>query len=188
MYQFLVWKKSLIVVSIFSLVALTGCNQLLDQIQKEAGKNEADAKSSNEGSDVEGAQAANQTYKEIPFTPINWVMGAPDRQPQGGVWIYTKEEHPGSLDNSSHDWEKKDMLLVQIKEKKYYGYKMEITALQVIKPDVIRIVVKLNKGTTSSSTEGEAARRYAELDKGAIDPKKMKFIVETETGERLNQN
>ncbi|SFJ10862.1 hypothetical protein [Thermoflavimicrobium dichotomicum] len=196
--NFLQLGKKLFVVSLVS-VLLTGCSTLLNlasdnkdskntssKTESSAQKANADSGDSNNNNSESEGKKANETYEEIAYQPINWLMGAPKRQPHGGVWIYTKEKHPGSLENSSLDFNKNDYLLVQISDKKYFGYDMDVTALQIIKPDLIRIVVRLEKDSSSTSSEPLAPRRYLEIKKGAIDPDKMKFIVETEQGEKLS--
>lgn len=163
-------------VLIISMV--TGCGTSSNADGEKPDQQQEQAK---ESADISSAQSAQKTYPEIPFTLINWMNGVPDRQPQGGVWIYTKEQHPAMFEETL-DWDTNDMLLVQLKDPKFIGKSMDITALQVIKPDLIRILVKFE----DDGVDGEAARRYAEIKKGAIDPQKAKFIIETADGQKIN--
>ncbi|OYD07494.1 hypothetical protein [Paludifilum halophilum] len=165
----------------FMIFLLTGCAALMSDEGKDEEKKGEEAKAEEkkeENEEIEGAQAANETFEEIEFQPINWIMGAPDRQPKGGFWVYTKEKHPGNI-SDSFDWDQNDVLLVQISDKKHYGKKLVPKALQVLDDDVVKVVVKLDE----DGSEGKAPRRYIKVDKGALDGKK--FIVETQDGERL---
>ena len=130
--------------------------------------------------DLSEAQSAQETYEEISFTLINWKEGAPERQPQGGVWVYTKEKHPAMFQETI-DWNSKDMLLVQIEDKKYLGKGLKIKALQIIQPGVTRILVEFEG---EGGEVGEAPRRYAEIPKGSIDPEN-KFIIQTVDGQTI---
>jgi hypothetical protein len=71
-------------------------------------------------------------------------------------------------------------LLIQIGDKKYLGNGMDVTALQKVSNDVVKIVVRFDDYFGES---GQDPRRYLFVKKGSLDNKK--FIVETENGERL---
>ncbi|MFC4076378.1 hypothetical protein [Salinithrix halophila] len=171
------------------MMILAGCSLLLSQADKKSGNQEVqseekkDTGKSKEDDGVEGAQSVNESYEEIPFQAVNWIGGSPDRQARGGIWVYTKEKHPGNIDDS-FDWDNEDVLLVQVSDKEYEGYEMNPKGLQFLDNDVIRVVVQLKKDDLSS--KDEAPRRYIKVEKGSLDGKK--FIVETEEGDRLKTN
>jgi hypothetical protein len=71
-------------------------------------------------------------------------------------------------------------LLIQIGDKKYSGKGMDVTALQKISDDVVKIVVKFDD---YSGESGQDSRRYLFVKKGSLGNKK--FIIETENGKRL---
>jgi hypothetical protein len=182
-------KKLIILVS-FALMSslLSGCGQLLSAVSNppkdsKASENTSDTKGQDgqNQEDVEGATAPQETYQEIKFQPINWINGAPDPQPTPGVWVYTKEKHPGNLEDS-FTWDEEDVLLVQIGNPEYEGYEMTPTNLQIIKPDVVRVVVKLEKDEFQTE-EKEPARVYMTVKRGSLDGKK--FIVVDQNGKKL---
>jgi hypothetical protein len=130
--------------------------------------------------DLSEAQPAQETYEEIPFTLINWKEGEPERQPHGGVWVYTKEKHPAMFEDTL-DWNNKDMLLVQIKDESYMGKGLKIKALQKIRPKVTRILVEFDE---EGGKAGKAPRRYAEIPKGSIGPQNQ-FVIQTVDGKTI---
>ena len=67
------------------------------------------------------------------------------------------------------------MLLVQASSPKYDKYSLKVRKLQVIKSDVVKIVVKLEE-----DNDDKPAHEYISLNRGDLDG--MKFIVETTDG------
>lgn len=131
--------------------------------------------------DLVEAVETSPVYPEVTFQNINWFWGSPDRQPTGGIWVYTSETIPSGYETTV-DWETKDLLLVQINDPKYIGHSMEFKALQKVDDDVVKIVVGLKPDDTK--TDKEVARRYASVDKGELEGKK--FLVETVEGDKVN--
>ncbi|EGK11020.1 hypothetical protein ACFQ49_06480 [Kroppenstedtia eburnea] len=146
------------------LVFSSGCGLLV------ADKGEKEKKTKEEEID---AVEPSETFEEVEFKHINWFMGAPDPEEHGGIWLYNKEKHPGELDNNS--WESNDMLLVQASSPKYDKYSLKVKKLQVIKSDVVKIVVKLEEDNND-----KPAHEYISLKRGDLDGKK--FVVETTDG------
>ncbi|WP_025026319.1 hypothetical protein [Caldalkalibacillus mannanilyticus] len=143
--------------------------------QKENGEDEASASNKL----IEAAKKANTVNPEIKFREINWMMGAPKRQPTGGIWIFSGENHPQEISNS-FNWETKDVLLIQISNEEYKGYGLDIRSLQILNDEVINVLVELS----APDDEKELApRRYIEVDKGALDGKLL--VISTHDGEIL---
>ncbi len=132
-------------------------------------------------SDLIEAVETSPVYPEITFQNINWFWGSPDRQPTGGIWVYTSETIPSGYE-STVDWETKDLLLVQVNDPKYIDHSMDFKALQKIDDDIVKIVVSLKQDDTK--TDKEVARRYASVDKGELEGKK--FLVETVEGDKVD--
>lgn len=144
--------------------------------QKESGEDEASPASNKL---IEAAKKANTVNPEIKFREINWMMGAPKRQPTGGIWIFSGENHPQEISNS-FNWETKDVLLIQISNEEYKGYGLNIRSLQILNDEVINVLVELS----APDDEKELApRRYIEVDKGTLDGKLL--VISTHDGEIL---
>ncbi|MGF7087627.1 hypothetical protein JOD24_001463 [Kroppenstedtia sanguinis] len=158
--------KRFAILLVFSVlwVFSSGCGLLVDD------KEEKEKKPKEEKVD---AVEPSETFEEVEFQHINWFMGAPDPEEHGGIWLYNEEKHPGELDNNS--WESNDMLLVQASSPKYDKYSLKVKKLQVVKPDVVKIVVKLEE-----EDDDKPAHEYISLKKGDLDDKK--FVVETTDG------
>ncbi len=146
----------------------------------ESASSENEKESYDESDLVEAVETA-PVYPEISLQNINWFYGSPDRQPNGGIWVYTSETIPSGYENTV-DWESKDLLLVQVNDPQYIDHEMKIKALQVIEDDVVKIVVSIEPD--KYSTDKEVARRYASVDKGQLEGKK--FLVETVEGEKVD--
>lgn len=142
--------------------------------------NEESEESYNEADLIEAVETG-PVYPEVDFQNINWFFGSPDRQPNGGIWVYTAETIPSGFDDTV-DWETKDLLLVQVNDPKYVDHEMEFKALQILEDDVVKIVVSLEPDEFSSNKE--VARRYASVEKGQLEGKK--FIVETVESDKVD--
>ncbi|PTM57532.1 hypothetical protein [Desmospora activa] len=170
------------------MALLSGCGLLLgadkgsdEGKQDDQAKEETEEEKKKEDDEYAEAQESNETYEEIKFRPISWIGGAPDRQGKGGIWVYNESKHPGNFPDS-FDWSEEDVLLIQINESQYKGKKLNVRGLQKVRDDVVRIVVNLEEDGTGD----DAPRLYLKVDKGALDD--MKFVVETEDGEKVNTN
>lgn len=124
-----------------------------------------------------------ETFEEIAFQNVNWFYGSPKRQPKGGIWVFTAEKHPSEIDGT-FDWEKEDVLLVQVNDPAYINHGMTIKALQMIDDKTVKIVVSLE----AEETEGDKVpRRYVTVEKDALTGKN--FLLEDEkTGEAIKLN
>lgn len=143
--------------------------------QKEAEETEAKEES--------GVYAAEETFEEIAFQNVNWFFGSPERQPKGGIWVFNAEKHAGEL-AETFEWEKEDVLLVQVNDPAYINHEMTIKRLQLIDDKTIKIVVSL----VEEETEGDKVpRRYVTVEKDALTGKN--FLLENEkTGEAIKLN
>lgn len=184
-----------------ALLVLSGCSsnekdeqsENVDQTDIETEKEEKETDISSEKNQEESkdesydeselieAVETEQVYPEIPFQNINWFFGSPDRQPNGGIWVYTSETIPSGYEDTI-DWELNDLLLVQVNDPKYIDHELEIKALQILDDNVVKIVVSIEPD--EYSTDKKAARRYASVEKGQLQGKK--FLVETVEGEKVD--
>lgn len=170
------------------MALLSGCGLLLgadkgsdEEKQSDQTEEKKEEEEKKEDDEYAEAQESNETFEEVKFQPINWIGGAPDRQGKGGIWVYNESKHPGDFPDS-FNWDEEDVLLIQINDSKYMGKKLNVRGLQKVRDDVVRIVVNLNEDATSDN----APRRYLKVEKGTLDD--MKFVVETEDGEKVNTN
>nr|WP_106781049.1 hypothetical protein [Lysinibacillus timonensis] len=185
-----------VTLTILILVGCSSSNNTEAQNNKDnetvEAENNKDNKENDENTETEDEQSIDDSdlieavetapvYPEVSFQNINWFFGSPDRQPTGGIWVYTSETIPSGFDNTV-DWETEDLLLVQINDPKYVDHDMEYKALQVIDDNVVKIVVSLE--ADESSTDKEPARRYASVEKGELVGKK--FLVETVEGDKID--
>jgi hypothetical protein len=121
------------------------------------------------------AKPANQAFPEIAFQPVIWMGGGPTAPAGGGVWVYTKDQHPANI--ASIDWDRKDLLPVQLPTERYPGYKLEVTALQPIAADAVRIVCRLTPPITNNSVDMQRhPRTYVVIDAGAIAGKRFVIV------------
>jgi hypothetical protein len=158
-----------------SLLLLSGCSFYANDPARQ--EKEIEQKAEQVGKQIVKAK------EEIPFTQIYWEGEQPQPKKKGGVYLYTKENHPIEID-SSFDWDKSVAVLVQINDPKYRGYEMDVQALKIVQPDVIKIVVKLIKGKETGNPKDVPAFRYLELDKDQVKPGLTRFIVETDNGQK----
>jgi len=149
----------------------TGCNLFAEESKAPAPKK----------------QVKKETVKKLPITPIEWTNGLPAPQKTGGVYLFTKQNHPLEMAYSFH-WNKNDALLVQINASHARGHELDVLAVEQLKPDRIRIVVKLTPGKDAGNPKAAPASRYVELKRGVIQRQDMTFVVVDEKGEEVPLN
>ncbi len=164
-------KRFLILLFAFSFVLLSvGCgNEKNADTEKEKEEKAAE--------ETAGAVEPDQSYQEIEFERINWILGAPGTESTGGIWLYTKEKHPADLDDQ--DWDHKDMLYIQASRNDYEHKDFFIKKIQVISDDVIKIIVGWEKDIGREAPP----RDWAQVETGLLQGKK--FIVEDSAGEKV---
>ncbi|MBS7531675.1 hypothetical protein IC619_014415 [Hazenella sp. IB182353] len=198
-------------VLLLSLI-VSGCSFAPDL----SAKKEKDATSASEGTEaanseeIEGAQEATE-YKEQPkFAKLNITSaenrGYSDKAHKipramgGGLWYYTESSKPGYLEHyQTEEHHQKewlgDVVHIQISDKEYYGYKATPLAIEIINEKNARIVLSLQKnagdcGSWSTdpceASKKEPARVFIAVEKDKLKGKK--FIIETDTGEKLSTN
>ncbi|SFI94755.1 hypothetical protein [Thermoflavimicrobium dichotomicum] len=106
----------------------------------------------------------------------------PPRQPTGGIWFYTKEDHPGDIARE-FNWDTTDVLHFQISDPKYIGYLPEPTKVEIVNGNSVRITVKMVYDADYAKYK-MAPRRYLEIPRGIIN-KTMQMFVVSNTGEPL---
>lgn len=189
--------KYLLSILSLTLLVLSGCSSDESEVQseevdqtdvetneqeKETNKSsEKDEEASYDENELIEAVETEQVYPEVSFQNINWFFGSPDRQPNGGIWVYTSETIPSGYEDTI-DWESNDMLLVQVNDAQYIDHEMEIKALQILDDNVVKIVVTIEPDEYSSNKE--PTRRYASVEKGQLEGKK--FLVETVEGDKVD--
>lgn len=166
---------------IASLLVLTtllaGCG-IGSKSKASSSNSEASASKSENKETSKGQNAptvtAKDTFPEITFNRIRWYSREPAPQKTGGVWVYTKDKHPGNMSDSL-DFEKNDVVLVQISDTAYKGYEMEPVGVQVMDNDVIRFVLRPIK-PEKDEPDAEAARCWISVEKGKLDGKKFQVV------------
>lgn len=188
----------LIFFSLLVLVITAGCSKEKEETKKEViaeskenggekeQNNEKQAEAENketESKEEAEVYVAEETFEEIAFQNVNWFFGSPERQPKGGIWVFTEEKHAGELDET-FEWEKEDVLLVQVNDPAYINHEMTIKGLQIIDEKTVKIVVSLD----SKEAEGDTVpRRYVTVEKDTLIGKG--FLLEDEkTGEAIKLN
>lgn len=138
-----------------------------------------------DGEQEAGAVTPSDGKNEIEFTRINWMFGAPDRQPEPGVWLYTEDDHPDQYADT-FDFTENDYLLWQIGDEKYKGYVLRTARLIEEDSDVVKIVVRIHDEPDSDQAkeDDKMPRQYLKVPKGALEGKS--FTIETEDGEPLS--
>ncbi|WP_102275422.1 hypothetical protein [Cytobacillus massiliigabonensis] len=150
--------------------------------KKEKQQEETEEKAAEAKEDAE-VYVAEQTFEEIAFQNVNWFFGSPERQPKGGIWVFTAEKHAGEL-KETFDWEKEDVLLVQVNDPAYVNHAMTIKGLQIVDDKTVKIVVSLEAEETESD---KVPRRYVTVEKNSLTGKN--FLLEDEkTGEAIKLN
>ncbi|MDR6227045.1 hypothetical protein [Desmospora profundinema] len=180
------------------LLVLSGCGLLT---QAGDSKGETNSSKTEEGTSDENSeeseevgQAANVTGEQPWFAQIrfrySWEYGVVPRASTGGIWYYTEEKHPGTLDNLKDqeiDWGKVDILHIQLANKEYYGHEIEVLSIEYAEGDLVKVTVRLKPDEDGyQAEENDAARVFIKVEKGSLENKK--FIVQTDEGEKLNTN
>ena len=169
-------KRVLLLLLVFSFALMSaGCGMLEKMV--DAGKGKGDKASEESSEAAAEAIEPNEAFKEIEFQRINWIGGAPAVEQQSGIWVYTKDKHPADL--GDQDWDHEDILYVQASGSEYEHWDFNITKLQVISDDVVKIVVAWEKDIGRD----EPPRDWAKVEKGVLDGKK--FIVEDTRGKKV---
>lgn len=134
--------------------------------------------SEQENEETTGAVMPKSASETISFNQVTWFGGAPKRELNGGVWYYTASDHPEKYDDT-FEWEDEDVLLWQISDEEYRGYNSNTEQLKVMDNDVVKIIVKLDEGSSDNMP-----RNFLTVGKGSLEGKG--FIIETVDGERLS--
>lgn len=128
-------------------------------------------------------------FEQIRFK-YSWEYDVVPRASTGGIWYYTEEKHPGTLDNMDDqdiNWGKEDILHIQLSNKEYYGHEIKVHSIEYVKGDLVKVTVSLKPDEKGyQAKEEDAARVFIKVDKGSLEDKK--FIVETDEGEKLTTN
>lgn len=140
-----------------------------------------------------------EVVEELPMTSIEWTNGLPDPQQKGGVYLFTKQNHPIEI-AYSFQWNQYDVLLVQSNADQVRGHELDVLAVEKVspgvdvveadrlKPNLIRIVVRLTPGKDAGNPNAMPASRYVELKRGLIDMKTTRFEIVNEKGEKVPLN
>jgi len=187
-----------IFLSILILILAAGCTQkkeaskeeeTVKAVEKEEeseqtkGTEEVDATNTEEAVEAEEVYEAEETFEEIAFQNVNWFWGSPERQPKGGIWLFTADKHAGELDET-FEWEKEDVLLVQVNNPTYVNHEMIIKGLQIIDEKTVKIVVSLEAKETD---DDKVPRRDVTVEKGALSGKSF-LLADEKTGEAIKLN
>ncbi|MBD1373117.1 hypothetical protein IC620_12205 [Hazenella sp. IB182357] len=178
-------------VLLLSLI-VSGCSFAPDL----SAKKEKDATSASEGTEaanseeIEGAQAATE-YKEQPwFEKRRTTTNKAPRAMSGGLWVYNLNSYPGYL-GKLVNFEEVDVLHIQLTDKEYYGHILDPLAIEFLNDTTVRVVLSLKKDREGydfqvEAKKNEPARVFIKVEKGKLQGKK--FIIETDTGEKLSIN
>lgn len=121
----------------------------------------------------------DQVYPEIPFDAVSWTPSDFKPRSTGGIFLYTKEKHAGSIDDDfSSDWDEKDILYIQLSTQ-YQGYKLEPLAIQKRGDKLARIVLKLTARDTFGSTD-KPAFTFIKVPRGALAGYSFEVVDESE--------
>lgn len=170
-------RFALLLILSLLLVFSSGCGMLVADKGKDGSEKAEEEEKEKKKEEESDAVEAGETFEEISFQPINWIGSDPDPESHGGIWVYNKEKHPGSMDNNDW-WDTEDMLLVQASSPEYDKYSLEVKKLQLMDSGVVKIVVELE-----DDYNDEPAHEYVSVRRGELDGKK--FIVETTDGKRV---
>ncbi|RAL26786.1 hypothetical protein [Thermoflavimicrobium daqui] len=201
-------KKKLVVLSTFALSMLlfSGCGLLLPggknqpqeqntqgdyQQQNENNNNNSvnqNNDTTNNNSQTVGV-AAKQQGEEIGFRADKYGPTNSSHPPSStpGIRVHTKDKHAGSIESYiKYSWDREDYIEVQVGNEDLKGKKLDVIRVEKKGPDLINIVVKPSDPSFSTPEDKDLpARGYFRVDKGKIDPNKVKFSVTTEDGKAL---
>jgi hypothetical protein len=131
--------------------------------------------------DKEASAPKNPPFK-VPFEYNDW-SDVP-WPAKGGIWYFTKEKHPGNLDTHG-DWDNDDILLIQLSDKKYYGYTLDPISVEIVGPETVKITLDLNhNNSTFGDDQSRPARVFISVARGVL--KYKKFLIVSEEGKKLN--
>ncbi|TCS96679.1 hypothetical protein [Hazenella coriacea] len=97
-------------------------------------------------------------------------------QSTSGVWFYTKEAHPGSI-NRYANWDREDLVYIQFADREYYGYNMAILSVEPIDSSKVQVLVRPSKDRLFQYDQ--PARIILTVPKGSLNSN-IQFQVETE--------
>lgn len=142
----------------------------------------------NEGdSNEEPVEAVSPSEVEdsISFTRVNWMMGAPDRKPNPGVWLYTEDDHPSNKADV-FNFDEYDILLYQVGNEEFLGYVFRAQRIVLEENDVVRVIVREHSEPDENANveDLKMPRQYLQVEKGVLRGKS--FIFETEDGKPLS--
>lgn len=165
----------LIICLIFLLVS--GCGFITTSVEKATEENKSEDTDTNqsESEKKEKIQPVEVKFSDI-WTRMPW-------KSEGGIWLFTKEDHPGNANDLVYSWDEYDVLLIQSGDKKHYGYELKVVSVQLLDAETAKIVVYLNRTNKVGTEDAEPARVFIRVDRGVLQFKK--FIVETEDGNKL---
>jgi hypothetical protein len=110
----------------------------------------------------EASAPQNPPFK-VPFESNDW-SDVP-WPAKGGIWYFTKEKHPGNLDTLV-EWDNDDVLLIQLSDKKYYGYSLDPISVEIVGPETVKITLDLNHNNSSfSDDQSRRCTRSVEVQK-----------------------
>lgn len=125
-------------------------------------------------------QPSEQLYnEEISFQQVNWIGGAPSIHDEAGLWIYTKENHPGTIADN-FNWEEEDVLEWQISNEEFFKYRMRTKALEIVDDNVVKIVVEVGEEELTERRRERRNQNFLIVERGALEGKS--FIIETTDG------
>lgn len=147
---------------------------------------------------IENLLRQNEKVEPLSITSIEWTNGLPTPQEKGGVYLFTKQNHPDEI-AYSFQWNQYDVLLVQSNAEKLRGYTLEILGIEKVlsgikesqeadKSQLLRIVVRLSPGEDAQKPNAMPASRYVEIERGLIDMEKTEFQIVNENGEEVPLN
>lgn len=126
----------------------------------------------------------NQVHAEIPFDEVSFVPFKFKPRSQGGIFIYTKEAHPGNISETfKRYWDEYDMLYIQLGEQ-FKGYEIELMALEKKDAKTARLVLRVNTTNKAGNPTADPARKFIRVPKGSLNG--YSFEVVDETGRALS--
>lgn len=184
-------KSKFLFISLFSLFILftNGCG-FISFSQEDDGPNEQPNQVVNNNTTQTQQQnkitpvQPNQVNAEVPFDPVSYIPYNFKPRTKGGIYVYTKEAHAGTIsDDFKHYWDEKDMLYVQLGNQ-FKGYEIEPMALEKLDAKTIRLVLKLKPTEKVGNSDADPARKFIRVPKGSLNG--YSFEIVDESGKQLN--
>lgn len=160
---------------VFLLIAGCGLIPTSGEKPKEESKAPETDTTQSESEKKESSKPVEIKFREI-WTRMPW-------RSEGGIWHFTKEDHPGNANELVYNWDEYDVLLIQSGDKKHYGYELKVVSVQLLDAETAKIVVYFNRTNDVGTEDAEPARAFIRVDRGVLQFKK--FIVETEDGNKV---